>query len=88
MRLVTDANRYRPGQELARLVMLVIPRTSILGAILLTGRLGAAAASHVRSKSPVFQPHSLACVRGNAYPAGLLPGDERVRAAISPRSAK
>ena len=35
-------------------VLYAIPRTSILGAILLTGYLGGAMASHVRIDSPLF----------------------------------
>ena len=40
--------------ELACLVLYVVPRTSVLGAILLTGYLGGAIASHVRIGSPLF----------------------------------
>jgi hypothetical protein len=39
--------------ELACLVLYVIPRTSVLGAILLTGYLGGAVATHVRVGSPL-----------------------------------
>lgn len=40
--------------ELLCLVLYVIPRTSILGAILLTGYLGGAVATHLRVSDPVF----------------------------------
>jgi hypothetical protein len=40
--------------ELICLVLYVIPRTSVLGAVLLTGYLGGAVATHVRVGSPVF----------------------------------
>jgi hypothetical protein len=40
--------------ELICLVLYVIPRTSVLGAILLTGYLGGAIATHVRVESPLF----------------------------------
>jgi len=40
--------------QLACLVLYLIPRTSILGAILLTGYLGGAVATHVRIESPLF----------------------------------
>jgi len=40
--------------ELVCLVAYVIPRTSILGAILLTGYLGGAVATHVRIGSPLL----------------------------------
>jgi len=36
------------------LLLYVIPRTSVLGAILLTGYLGGAVASHVRVSNPLF----------------------------------
>ena len=39
-------------------ILFVIPRTSILGAILLTAHLGGAIASHVRIDSPLFS-HTL-----------------------------
>jgi hypothetical protein len=35
-------------------VVYVIPRTSVLGAVLLTGYLGGAVATHVRMESPLF----------------------------------
>jgi hypothetical protein len=40
--------------ELMCLVVYVIPRTSILGAVLLTGYLGGAVATHVRIGSPLL----------------------------------
>jgi DoxX-like protein len=40
--------------ELVCLVLYVIPRTSVLGAILLTGYLGGAVATHVRVGSPLL----------------------------------
>jgi hypothetical protein len=40
---------------LACTLLYVIPRTAILGAILLTGYLGGAVASNVRAGHPVFQ---------------------------------
>ncbi len=40
--------------ELACLVLYLVPRTSILGAILLTGYLGGAVATHTRVGSPLF----------------------------------
>lgn len=39
---------------LACLLLYVIPRTAVLGAILLTGYLGGAIASHVRVGNPLF----------------------------------
>jgi hypothetical protein len=40
--------------ELVCLVLYVIPRTSVLGAILLTGHLGGAVATHLRVESPLL----------------------------------
>ena len=40
--------------QLACLVLYLVPRTSVLGAILLTGYLGGAIATHVRVGSPLF----------------------------------
>jgi hypothetical protein len=70
---------------LACTVLYVIPRTAILGAILLTGYLGGAVATHVRVGSPLFT-HILVPV----YVAVLLWGglylrDERLRALIPMR---
>src|SRR3989449_4441400 len=45
--------------ELACTVVYVIPRTSVLGAILLTGYLGGATATHVRIGDPFFVPVGL-----------------------------
>ena len=72
--------------ELVCLVTYVIPRTSILGAILLTGYLGGAVATHVRVGSPLFT-HILFPI----YVAALLWGglflrDQRVRTLINPRT--
>ena len=39
---------------LSCVIVYVIPRTSVLGAVLLTGYLGGAVASHVRIGSPLF----------------------------------
>ena len=49
-------------------VLYSIPPTSILGAILLTGYLGGAMASHVRIDSPLFTPHA---VRALSRPDGM-----------------
>ena len=40
--------------ELACLALYAIPRTSVLGAILLTGHLGGAVATHLRAGSPLL----------------------------------
>src|ERR1700682_4142604 len=62
-----DRIGYGPSESLARslgvislvcTVLYAVPPTSILGAILLTGYLGGAMASHVRIDSPLFS-HTL-----------------------------
>lgn len=40
--------------ELGFLVLYLIPRTALLGAILFTGLLGGAMATHIRAESPLF----------------------------------
>jgi DoxX-like family len=40
--------------ELVCLVLYLVPQTSVIGAILLTGYLGGAVASHVRAGNPMF----------------------------------
>jgi hypothetical protein len=67
-------------------ILYVIPRTAVLGAILLTGYLGGAVATHVRVGDPLFS-HALFPV----YVAILLWGglylrEERLRALIPLRS--
>jgi len=64
---------------LLSLVLYVIPRTSILGAILLTGYLGGATASMVRIGSP-WLPFPI--LVGVLVWAGLYFRDERLRALI------
>ncbi|MGB0036082.1 MAG: DoxX family protein [Candidatus Acidiferrales bacterium] len=55
-----------------------IPRTSILGAILLTGYLGGATASHVRIGEPFYFP----IIFGVLVWLGLFLRDERLRAIV------
>jgi hypothetical protein len=68
--------------ELACVVLYVIPRTSVLGAILLTGYLGGATASHVR----IGEPFVMAIVMGVLVWGGLYLRDERLRALIPLRA--
>ena len=72
-----------PG-EYARIIVIVevvcallyaIPRTAVLGAILLTGYLGGAVATHVRAGEPWFFP----IVMGAIVWLGLFLRDPRVR---------
>jgi hypothetical protein len=64
------------------LIVYIVPRTSVLGAILWTGYLGGAIATHVRLENPLFT-HQLFPI----YVAALLWGglylrDRRVRALL------
>ncbi len=68
--------------EFACAVLYLIPRTSVLGAILLTGYLGGATASHVRAGQPFLAP----IVVGILFWAGLFLRDPRLRALFSLRA--
>jgi hypothetical protein len=62
-------------------VVYLIPRTSVLGAILLTGYLGGAVATHVRVGEGLF-PVSFPIVLGVLLWGGLYLRDDRLRALI------
>jgi len=64
--------------ELACTVIYVIPRTSVLGAILLTGYLGGATATHVRIGDQFFGP----VILGVLVWGGLYLRDPRLRALL------
>jgi len=70
--------------ELACAIVYAIPSTSILGAILLTGYLGGATATHVRVGEPFFLP----IIVGVVIWLGLYLRDDRLRSLIPLRSAK
>jgi hypothetical protein len=70
---------------LACTVLYLIPRTSVLGAILLTGYLGGATASHVRAGDPIF-PIVFPIIFGVLIWGGLLLRDVRLRALLPLRS--
>jgi hypothetical protein len=65
--------------ELACAVLYVIPRTSVLGAILVTGYLGGATATHVRLGEAVFVAP---VILGILAWAGLFLRDPRLRALL------
>jgi DoxX-like family len=67
-------------------VLYAIPRTSVLGAILLTGYLGGAVATHVRVGDPLFSHALFPTYVGLLIWAGLYLRDERVRALIPLRN--
>jgi DoxX-like family len=62
-------------------ILYLIPRTAVLGAILLTGYLGGAVATHVRVGAGVF-PIAFAIVFGVLLWGGLYLRDPRVSALI------
>jgi DoxX-like protein len=64
--------------ELTCTVLYVIPRSSVLGAILLTGYLGGATATHLR----IGEPFHMAVILGMLVWGGLYLRDERLRALI------
>lgn len=65
------------------LALYVIPRTAVLGAILLTGYLGGAIASHVRVSNPLFSHTLFPIYIAVLVWLGLYLRDARVKAAIS-----
>jgi hypothetical protein len=71
--------------ELACMVVYIIPRTSVLGAILLTGYLGGAVATHVRVGDPLFNVIIPAVLGALAW-GGLYLRDVRLRALLPLRS--
>ena len=64
--------------QLVCAVLYAIPQTSVLGAILLTGYLGGATASHLRAGEAIFFP----VVIGVLVWVGLWLRDERLRALV------
>ena len=67
--------------ELLCVAVYVFPRTSVLGAVLLTGYLGGAVASHVRVGDPVF-PVVFPVLIGVLFWGGLFLRDDRLRTLI------
>ena len=63
-------------------ILYAIPRTSILGAILLTGYLGGAIASKVRIEDPMFSSTLFGFYFGILVWAGLYLRDDRLRMLI------
>jgi len=62
-------------------ILYVVPRTAVLGAVLLTGYLGGATATHVRMDQPFFAP----VVFGVLLWACLYVRDARIRRLLLPR---
>ncbi len=68
--------------EIACAIVYAIPRTSVLGAILLTGYLGGATATHVRIGAPFYLP----IIVGVLVWGGLYLREDRLRAVIPVRN--
>jgi len=62
------------------LVVYLIPRTSVLGALLLTGYLGGAVATHVRVANPLFSHTLFPTYVAALIWGGLVLRDERLQA--------
>jgi len=69
-------------------VLYAIPRTSLLGAILLTGYLGGAVATHVRVGNPLFTHALFPVYLGVFIWGGLYLRDTRLRALIPFRAGE
>ncbi|MEO8334295.1 MAG: DoxX family protein [bacterium] len=72
--------------ELACIALYVTPRTSILGAILLTGYLGGAIASQVRVGAPLLTHILFPTYIAGLYWTGLYLRDERLRVLVPIRT--
>ncbi|MEA3003938.1 MAG: hypothetical protein QOH81_2726 [Sphingomonadales bacterium] len=67
---------------LASTLLYALPRTSVLGAILITGYLGGAVATHARIGSPLFSHLLFGVYLGVAAWAGLWLREPRLRALL------
>ena len=92
MTIVTEtmtALGYPPGLErglgvliLVCVLLYAVPRTAVLGAILLTGLFGGAMATHLRVGSPLFSHLLFGLYLGLLVWGGLYLRDARLRALI------
>jgi DoxX-like family len=73
---------------LAGVLLYVVPRTSLLGAIWLTGFLGGAVATHVRVGNPLFSHVLFPTYLAAMLWAGLVLRDGRLRALLPFTSAR
>jgi len=67
---------------LACVILYAVPRTAILGAVLLTGYLGGAVATHLRAGDPLFSHVLFPTYMGALLWTGLYLRDRRLRALI------
>ena len=68
--------------QMALLIVSIVPRTAMLGAILWTGYLGGAVATHVRVGNPLFTHMLFPVLLGGLLWLGLWLRDARVRALL------
>jgi hypothetical protein len=68
--------------ELAAVAFYLVPRTALLGALLMTGVLGGAVATHLRVGSPLFSHTLFGLYLGAVMWGGLYLRDVRVRAVL------
>lgn len=68
--------------QLICLIIYLIPQTSVLGAILITGYLGGAIATHVRLENPLFSHILFPVYVGLMIWGGLYLRNQRLRALI------
>lgn len=68
--------------ELACLALYAIPRTSILGAVLMTGYLGGAVCAHFRAESPLLSTTLFPVYVGIAIWVGLYLRNPKVRGLV------
>jgi DoxX-like protein len=71
--------------ELACLALYVVRRTSLLGAVLLTGYLGGAFCAQLRIDAPLFSTLLFPVYTGVVVWAGLVLRDRRVRDLVTGR---
>jgi hypothetical protein len=74
--------------QLVCLVLYLVPRTSVLGAILWTGYLGGAVASHVRIGDPLFSHALFPVYVGALLWLGLWLREPRLHAVLPLRAPK
>ena len=74
--------------QLACLLLYLVPRTSVLGAVLWTGYLGGAVATHVRIGNPLFSHQLFPLYVAALIWGGLWLRDARLRALLPLRSTK
>jgi hypothetical protein len=68
--------------ELACLVLVLVPRTRVFGALLMTAFLGGAVATHVRAASPLFSHVLFGAYLGMLMWGAILLEDARLRALV------